>query len=111
MADFPILADRKTLQLFFGSYQLDAATRHSPDFKTCTMALLARRSPTRRSPRVSDGKSGAIFANGASLSQNRSDFITTSFQGRESHLSDHANQFIGLALTGRSFSEKPPALL
>ncbi len=43
-----------------------------PDFRTCTMPLITRRSSTRALPRVPVGRCGAIFANCASVSQKQS---------------------------------------
>lgn len=51
------------------------STHRPPDFSTCTMPPMTRRSLTRSLPRVSVGKNGATFASRASLSQNRSDVM------------------------------------
>lgn len=59
------------------------------------MPLITRRSSTRFTPRVFVGRSGLIFANWASLSQNRIAFIVGSFRSLESQAPVYANDFMG----------------
>src|SRR5947209_19861729 len=46
-----------------------ASTQRAPDFRTCTMPLITRRSSTRALPRLSVGRCGLIFENCAFVSQ------------------------------------------
>src|SRR5207253_2864273 len=56
-----------------------------PDFRTCTMPLITRRSSTRALPRVSVGRCGLIFENCASVSQNWSRLIYASCSEAVNH--------------------------
>src|SRR3954463_5595517 len=62
----------------------------APDFRTCIMPLITRRSSTRALPRVSVGRCGLIFENCAFVSQNWSRLIYASF----SEAVKHATTFV-----------------
>jgi len=69
------LAAQRTKRLYSvlrGPYAAGASTQRPPDFNTCTMPLITRRSSTRALPRVSVGRYGDSRANCASVSQNKS---------------------------------------
>src|SRR3954466_2924236 len=73
-----------------------ASTQQAPDFRTCTMPLITRRSSTRALRRVSVGRCGLIFENCGFVSQNWSRLILCLlFGSRESRHYARANTFMG----------------
>lgn len=81
----------------FSSARIQAAHRPSgpPDFSTCTMPLITRRSSTRALPRISVGRCGSIFETARPSARTNCDSSSLPFGSRESHLADHANNFMG----------------
>src|SRR5881275_3532242 len=84
--------------VFLGPYSGGASTQRAPDFRTCTMPLITRRSSTRALPRVSVGRCGLIFENCAFVSQNWSRLIYASF----SEAVNHATTFVPTLLWVRT---------
>src|SRR3954469_24092026 len=73
------------IECLLGSYSGGASTQRAPDFRTCTMPLITRRSSTRALPRVSVGRCGLIFENCAFVSQHWSRLIYASFSEAVNH--------------------------
>src|SRR3954452_20988650 len=78
------------------AYSGGASTQRAPDFRTCTMPLITRRSSTRALPRVSVGRCGLIFEK---LRFRQPKLVATHlcllFGSRESRHYVRANTFMG----------------